>query len=319
MTLLLGIDGGGTRTRCVAVDRDGRLRGHGAAGPSNHMQVPPEEAMASLRTATDAALLDAGASASDVAMVSAGLAGIDADGTGREDGLRMIEAAGFARAAVWGDMVIAHRGALAGAPGVVALAGTGSSVLGISADGTAVKTGGWGPLYGDHGSAWQLAQLGLAAAAEAFDGSGPPTALVTQLPDALGVPDFRATAPRLYAARAWQRDVAALAPVVTAAAEAGDAVAEAICRCAGVDLARIVRTAVARSAGAGGCRVSYQGAVLERSTLVRRAFCEALADGVPSLRVSAPLLPPVAGAILLGARAAGWDLHAGMLEALRGI
>lgn len=319
MTLLLAIDGGGTRTRCIAVDRHGVVRGAGAAGPSNHMQAPAAEAMASLRAATEAALLEAGASASDVAMVSAGLAGIDVDGTGREEGLRIVEAAGFARAVVWGDMVIAHRGALAGSPGVVALAGTGSSVLGVAADGTAVKAGGWGPLYGDHGSAWQIAQLGLAAAAEAFDGSGPPTALVEQLSDALGVLDFRATAPRLYSARASQREIAALAPVVSAAAEAGDAVADAICRRAGVDLARIVRTAAARTAGAAGCRVSYQGAVLERSVIVRRAFCEALADGVPSLRVSAPLLPAVAGAILLGAGAAGWELHAETLEALRGV
>ena len=182
MTLLLAIDGGGTRTRCIAVGRDGGIRGQGEAGPSNHLHVPMDVATAALRTATAAALSASGAAAADVALVSAGLAGVDFDGTGASDGAGMLRSIGFDRVAVYGDMVIAHRGALAGQAGVMALAGTGSSVLGIGNDGTMIKAGGWGPLYGDGGSAYQLGRLGLAAAAEAYDASGPMTSLLHAAP-----------------------------------------------------------------------------------------------------------------------------------------
>lgn len=319
MTVLLAIDGGGTRTRCLAVDREGLVRGEGVAGPSNHLQVSAAEAAASIGAAAAAALSQAGAAPADVAIVSAGLAGVDFDGTGRETAQQLIAEAGFARAVVHGDMVIAHRGALAGAPGVVALAGTGSSVLGIAADGAAMKTGGWGPVYGNQGSAWQLAQLGLTAAAEAFDGSGPPTALVARLADALGVSDFRATAGCIYPHGGSQQHVAALAPIVSAAAEEGDEVALAICRRAGADLARAVLAAAARLPARDRRRVSYQGAVLERSRLVREAFRDTLLAGAAAIELHAPVLPPIAGAVLLGAAAAGWRLEAGQLEGVRGV
>ena len=67
-------------------------------------------------------------------------------------------------------MVIAHVGALAGEPGILALAGTGSSILGIAADNGRVKVGGWGPIFGDEENAYGMAQNCLRAAARSFDG-----------------------------------------------------------------------------------------------------------------------------------------------------
>jgi N-acetylglucosamine kinase-like BadF-type ATPase len=318
MTLLVAIDGGGTRTRCVAVDRDGGRRGEGGAGPSNHLHVPLMTATAALRDATATALSTAGATPDDVAMVSAGLAGVDFDGTGAEDGARMLRSIGFNRVVVHGDMVIAHRGALAGAPGIVALAGTGSSVLAIAADGSTIKAGGWGPLYGDQGSAYQLGRLGLVAAAEAFDGSGPATVLVERLAHAVGVSRFPDTVARLYSDLSGQQHVAALAPVIDACAEEGDEVAAAICRQAGDDLARAV-LAVARRLPARDRRVSYQGAVLARSRHVRATFLAMLeADGL-ELQVRPPRFEPIVGAALLGARAAGWELALESLETPHGV
>jgi N-acetylglucosamine kinase-like BadF-type ATPase len=318
MTLLLAIDGGGTRTRCIALDRDGVQRGEGEAGPSNHLHVPLATATAALRGATDAALAAAGATIEDVAIVSAGLAGVNFDGTGAEDAAGMLRSAGFSRVVVHGDMVIAHWGALAGAAGVVALAGTGSSVLSIAAAGTMTKAGGWGPLYGDQGSAYQLGRLGLVAAAEAYDGSGPATVLVERLTRAVGVSRFPDTVARLYADLSGQLHVAALAPIVDACAEAGDEVAAVICRQAGNDLARVV-LAVARRLPAADRRVSYQGAVLGRSRLVRGAFLTALEADALELDVRPPRFEPIVGAALLGARAAGWQLALERLETPHGV
>jgi len=47
-------------------------------------------------------------------------------------------------------------------PGIVVIAGTGSNVAGQkSADGPVEKAGGWGHLFADRGSAYDLARRGL--------------------------------------------------------------------------------------------------------------------------------------------------------------
>jgi N-acetylglucosamine kinase-like BadF-type ATPase len=318
MTLLLAIDGGGTRTRCIAVDREGGIRGAGEAGPSNHLHVAIETAASALRAATASALSEAGAAVEAVALVSAGLAGVDADGTGAKEGAGMLRSIGFDRAVVHGDMVIAHRGALAGAPGVVALAGTGSSVLGIAVDGSMIKAGGWGPLYGDGGSAYQLGRLGLVAAAEAYDGSGPSTSLLATLSAAIGVSAFRDSVKRLYSDLSGQQHVAAQSTEVDTCAEEGDEVATRICRQAGNDLARSV-SAVVRRLPLRDKLVSYLGAVLRRSRIVRAAFVDALAADGMEVEVRPPRFDPIFGAVLLGAEAAGWRLPLEPTEMRHGV
>jgi N-acetylglucosamine kinase-like BadF-type ATPase len=325
MMVLLAIDGGGTRTRCIALDQQGRVVSKGESGPSNHLHVPLGAATAALREATAAALSAANATVRDVAIVSAGLAGVDFDGTGRHEAVGMLHDIGFERVVVEGDMVIAHRGALAGDPGVIALAGTGSSVLGIALDGTMIKAGGWGPLYGDQGSAYQLGRLGLVAAAEAYDRSGPRTILLSKLMNALGVTDFPATMSRLYSDRSGQAHVAALGRVVNECAEEGDDVAVAICRQAGADLAREVLAVLGRlslSQGgvpAAGGPVSYQGAVLRGSPPVRAAFVATLRAQASGVDVRPPRFEAIVGAALIGARQAGWTLPVDGMEILRAV
>ena len=53
MKVILAIDGGGSHTRCLAIDRSGRIVGEGASGPSNHLLVAGGEVVRSLNEATD--------------------------------------------------------------------------------------------------------------------------------------------------------------------------------------------------------------------------------------------------------------------------
>ncbi len=96
------------------------------------------------------------------------------------------------------DLVIAHAGALAGQPGVIAVAGTGSAILGVGVNGARVKIGGWGPVYGDEGSAFRIAQSALTAAARAYDGRGPRTALLPAITQVLGLREFKETVARIW-------------------------------------------------------------------------------------------------------------------------
>src|SRR5258705_10974817 len=59
-TLLLGVDGGGTKTRAVVTDGEDRILGEGSAGPSNPLRVGFEDALAAIRKVDDHACEVAG-------------------------------------------------------------------------------------------------------------------------------------------------------------------------------------------------------------------------------------------------------------------
>jgi N-acetylglucosamine kinase-like BadF-type ATPase len=307
--VILAIDSGGTRTRCVAFDRDGRILGRGEGGPSNHLLIDHARARDGLTVAMDGALTDGALSPSAVRCVAAGLAGVDYDGAGADVGRSLIGNVGTAVIAIEGDVVIAHLAALAGRPGVVALAGTGSNVLGIGPDGTRIKVGGWGPLFGDEGSAHEIARQALVAAARAYDGLAPATGLTRAFVDRLGLRDFRETLKAVYGGGMEGPDIAALAPLVETVAEAGDETARGILGRAGTDLARGVAVAMDRLGLRDHARVvSYQGAVLGACVLARAAFVGELNRLVPGVRVERPRFAPIIGAYLLGRNALGWPV-----------
>jgi N-acetylglucosamine kinase-like BadF-type ATPase len=305
--VILAIDGGATRTRCLAMDRAGRVLGRGDAGPSNHLLTDHDSVRQSLSTAMDRALASAGLSRSAVRCVAAGLAGVDYDGAGADVARGLIDDVGAAVVVIEGDAVIAHLAALRGCPGVVALAGSGSSILGIAPDGTRVKVGGWGPLYGNEGSAHEIARQALAAAARAYDGLGPHTALLQAIIQRFGLREFRETLQAIYGAGLGVSEIAGLAPLVEDAARSGDDVAHEILVRAGTDLAGGVAVAIDRlGLGKGHRLVSYQGAVLQLCAAAREAFVRTLSERKERIRVEPPMYEPVIGAYMLGRRALNW-------------
>ncbi len=317
MEIVLAIDGGGSRTRCLAVDRQGQVIGVSESGPSNHLQVRPEVALDSLTEATSKALAPTGLVPEQVTCVSAGMAGVDYDKTGAGEMEEAFRKIGFSRSLINGDMVIAHAGALGGRPGVLALAGTGSCILGLGPGGERVKVGGWGPVYGDEGSAYRIGQMALRAAARAYDGFGPQTRLVTALLNTLKLRDFRETVGRVYVEKMEPRDVAALSRVAYETAESGDDVARQIFVQAGEELAEGVLAAARQlNLSESELFVSYQGSVFEACNIVRRRFTEVLKQSFPSVVIQPPLFEPVVGALLIACEAIGWKFDRNAWEAL---
>jgi N-acetylglucosamine kinase len=320
MNVMLAIDGGGSRTRCLAIDRTGCVIGRGESGASNHLLVALDLVNASLEKAINVVLAQARLRRTDIRCVSAGLAGVDYDGSGAAEMEKLFRELGFAHAVINADMVIAHGGALAGQPGVLALAGTGSGILGIDANGRRVKVGGWGPVYGDEGSAYRIAQNALTAAARAFDGRGPQTALLDAITKALGLLDFKETVTRIYLEKMEPRDIASLSRTAYLAAETGDEVARTIFLQAGEDLAESVAAALRQLSLTDAPKiVSYQGAVLTACSLVRERFSEMLRQQFPGIRIVPPRFAPVIGAYLLGCKALGWPFPVERESSMRSI
>ncbi len=312
MEVILAIDGGGSRTRCLAINREAKILGAGSGGASNHLLVDKKIVKASLDKAIKAAMAQAQINRADVVCVSAGLAGVDFDGAGAGEMRDLFREFYFTDTVVNGDMVIAHAGALAGKSGVLALAGTGSSILGIGADGKRVKVGGWGPIYGDEGSAYGIVQNCLRAAAKSCDGRGGKTALLNMITSELGLKNFSETVRRIYVEKMESREIAGLCRSTYEIAEKGDEEAIKIFRRAGDELAESVAAALQRlDLTETEAKISYQGSVLESCVLVREKFAESLKKDFPKVEIVPPRFKPVVGAFLIGCKAAGWTLDKG--------
>src|SRR5438094_6133509 len=174
--LVVGVDGGGTRTR-AAVLNNGRVLGEGSAGPSNPLRVGIANGATAIREAVDKACAAALIHRDDLVAAGVGLAGV------RRKDIRtrmrdvLIETLGIKNIELVSDGDIALYGATDGQPGVVVISGTGSIAVGINRQGKRVYAGGWGPVAGDEGSGSWIARRALQAVARATDGRGPATSL----------------------------------------------------------------------------------------------------------------------------------------------
>src|SRR5215203_3582587 len=141
-TLVVGVDGGGSKTRAVVADGAGKVLGIGLAGPSNPLRVGVGEAVGAIRDAADKACAEAGVRRGEIVAAEVGLAGVKRADI-RERMRAAVAELGVKIVEVVTDADIALYGATEGKPGLVIIAGTGSVCCGINARGRRAGAGGW--------------------------------------------------------------------------------------------------------------------------------------------------------------------------------
>jgi N-acetylglucosamine kinase-like BadF-type ATPase len=303
--LVLGVDGGGTKTRAVITDTNLRVLGEGTAGPSNPLRVGIGNAATAVREAIDKACAEAGVQRADIVAAEIGLAGVR-----RGDlRLRMREALsglGIHSIEVVTDADIALFGATEGEPGLVIIAGTGSVCCGHNAQGKHVCAGGWGPLAGDEGSGSWIARRALQAMARSSDGRGTETVLGTAACAYFNVATTDDLLIAIYAPGMTNDRIAGFGKSVIEAAQGGDEVAREIVRDAGRELG-IAANAVIRKLRLGRERfqVGYVGGVFAAGDLLLEPLREQIAHAAPQAYLAQPHLPPAIAA----ARMAREQLH----------
>jgi glucosamine kinase len=320
-TYVLGIDGGGTGTRAAILSGEGEICGVGASGPSNYSDVGVPATRANLLEAVTEARRMANLPAEPFAAAFLGLGGV-ASHTDREiiRGLaRELELAPDERVGVDHDIRIALAGGLSGRPGIVLIAGTGSSCYGRNAAGESWRSGGWGPLVADEGSGYWLGVEAIKAAVRAFDGRAPATALLPRVQARLALPTMDDLLHLLYVKGMSRKEIATLGPLVIEAAAEGDATALALIRRGCAELADCV-LAVAERLGFAEttCELALTGGTLRGGEMVIDPLREAVTERIPRCRVILAECPPVIGACLLALELAGGRLEPATMEALRG-
>jgi len=230
--IIVGVDGGGTKTIAIAYKCNGELIGKGLAGPSNFQSVGVETAVNNIKTAVGIATNGAFPS-----LVYLGLAGVNTNygfNTMRE-ALRELGKEVY----IDSDAFIALFAETEGSPGVLAISGTGSVVVGYDGK-RRYKHEGLGWLIGDIGSAYWVGREALRELGKALDGAAPRTIMIDILTDRLGSNDVEGILRWAYfeGHACKVTDIASLATAVNEAAERGDEVARDILKRASEGLGR---------------------------------------------------------------------------------
>jgi N-acetylglucosamine kinase-like BadF-type ATPase len=240
MTQVIGIDAGGTKTVGLLADGQGQVVGEARGGGAN-LQTAGELEVEKVLDG----ILEALDPSRRAAALCLGIAGVDRPAD--EQVIRgILRRLGYREnARVVNDAAIALA---AGAPqrvGIVVLAGTGSIAYGADRSGRSVRSGGYGFLLADEGSAYWFGHQALRLAVRAADGRGPETLLRSLLFQALEVDSVQDLVPRVYERGLPKHRIAALAGNVQRASDGGDPLAAELIERGAQELALAAR-AVAR-------------------------------------------------------------------------
>lgn len=294
MSAVLGIDGGGTRTRASIVDGE-RVLAFVENGSIKRLRVGVEAAEANLRAILQEVFAKAGVKS--VKAASAGVASATMPGV-KEWITAVFSEFGVERSEVVGDEVIALDGAFKGGQGILQIAGTGSNCIGRVPGGGRESAGGWSSRLGDEGSGYWIGLHAIRRALNAYDREEPTRILDTvggiwgtktieelvNLGDSTPGPDF-----------------AALAPAIDQLAEEGDVVALGVLRQAATDLSDsvlLVRAKLRRKHNlAAEVPVAWIGSVIGQSRLVREQFFAGLHASAPQMPVRETEVAGIEGAV----------------------
>jgi N-acetylglucosamine kinase-like BadF-type ATPase len=310
---VLGVDGGGSKTHALVADERGEVLGFASSGRSNWEDTGLEAAGAALAEAIGGALAAAQVPPGALAASAFGLAGLDWDPDRPMLGalLDPLGLAGPRR--LENDSFIALRAGASRPFGVVVIAGTGHVAAGRDPAGRTVRTLGLGPMYGDFGSATDVAEEAVRAVADAYTGRGPATSLSRLLPPLAGCASAEQLLQRL------SRGLVPLpeaAPLVLQEAEAGDPACRQIVLHAGASLGESAAV-VARRLGLGGQRfelVMAGGLFRSRNRLLEGTLVDTMARQAPQAVPVHLTCKPVVGAALDALDLAGLPTDPGVRD-----
>ena len=303
----MGLDGGGTKTAFALADRAGRTLGPFLGAGINPFDQP------GWREEFERLIGLCPVPRDRIAFSAFGMPG---HGESRDVSAQQLEAArsfGGEHCAVLNDVAVAFTGALAGEPGVLVLAGTGSMAWGANAAGRVVRVGGWGEGFGDEGSAHWIGLLALQKLSWALDGRLTDDAFQRTLLETIGVNGADGLLSWFYGLEHRRSRVAALASAVDRLADAGNLTAQTMLLEAAELLAAHARTAHRKLNLDSSARLSYAGSTFKSRTVAKgvRSRLEKLG------RWAAPVASPLAGALFEAGRGAGWHPDRAWLEQIQ--
>ena len=301
MPYFLGIDGGGTKTTC-AVGDEWNVLASTMSGPSNIVRVGEGKARESLHQCVRQACAAAGITPDQI------------DGTCiGGSGAARPELAAIVRSilqevlsspiVVVADTETSVEAAFGDGPGVIVIAGTGSSSCGRNSQGRTLRAGGWGFAVGDEGSAHWIGRQAVVLLLRESDRNDD----VVSSPLAQALCRIWGVGSLLDLAQAGNSvpppDFSALFPAVVGS---NDELAREVLRAAGRELAQLAGIVISKLFGdtkTATVPVAMIGGVFRHAELVRQVFYNELRRIDARVDVKTQVVEPVEGALRMARKA----------------
>ena len=297
MEYYIGIDGGGTKSRLLAVDKENKIIGNSLGTSTNLASNSKEFVCESLRKLFADFFESSGADKKDCIGLCIGSAGLDSKKSEKLM-VEIIKQLGFdCKILAVNDSLLVLSAVTKGKPGVVVISGTGSIAYGMNSDNDTIRCGGWGHILDDNGSGYKIGESALKYALRSYDGRGKKTILEETLKKALNLEYLPDCIERVYN-DFNKAEIAGYAIYVKEGAAMNDEVCKDIIQEAALELFKLA-DAVLTKMQADDLEVIVSGGTILNIDMLYTSFIIFMKEKYPKTKVIKIDKEPVMGAIYL--------------------
>ncbi len=300
MKYLIGMDGGGTKTKCILTDFNLNPIYETGGGASNFLVIGTEKVAVTILELIKDCIDSKNISIDDLQAVVLGTTG-----GGRRNDAELLEKQIFAYAEqkslkinkfkVESDARIALEGAFSGKSGSILIAGTGSIMFGKDNKGEIHRVGGFGRYIGDEGSGYRIGRKGLNAVARYMDGRAKSTKIADLLDQEFSISTSEQLITEVYRNNF---NIASVAPLVFESAESGDKIAQRILEDEADELLLHI-TAMKAKLNVDLLKVSLIGSILTTPNYFSYLFNEKVVRRLNDVKIMEAEYSPEYGAALM--------------------
>lgn len=298
-TIILGIDGGASKTVAILADGQGKPIARYQTAGTNKQVSGIQATLTHLYNVIEGVFRQADLPMQRVASACFGLSGVD-----RPSDITLMRS--------WADSYqIAERLTIvndarlvlaAGTPdghGVGLICGTGSIAFGRKPDGEMSRAGGWGYILGDEGSGYDIAIQAMRAATQAIDGRGTAFVLRDALMEKWHITNPQDLIPFVYEHPNIRQHMLEVPLIVSDLAEIGDSHSVAILDHAAQQLADIAVAAARQLKSSSTFPLAIAGSVILKTPLLQQALRECIQCHGYTAEPITPVEDPALGALRL--------------------
>ena len=307
--MIIGIDGGGTKTTGVVVDKQGLVMKMATVGPTNPNSSNRENILSEL-TDLFSQLLQ-GKELSDEDLVFAGISG--AESGGKKEWFKDLLVGLLGNKpliTVDNDAITALYSETKGEPGIVCISGTGSITFGVNENLERGRVGGWGYLINDGYSGFTIGKDLLEYVFEKYDtGSHKPFPLKEEVLEHFQVKEMSELVPLVYELGKTRDRIASLARVAVERSNQGDELCtsfiEGAARAMLKDIHVLYEKLIKHTAAHDNVPIILTGGIGQHAeAMMVYLHSEARSAGLPFLFKRAAL-PPIVGTVYAALRETG--------------
>jgi len=300
MSYYIGMDGGGTKTKCVLCNENLEVIYETQSGPSNFLTIGTETVADTILDLIHDCINERNIPFDKINGIVLGTTG-----AGRESDALKLESAVYNLAMtnnfalrnfkVVSDARIALEGAFSGNSGSILIAGTGSIMFGKDNQGNIHRVGGFGRLIGDEGSGLTIGRKGLNIFSKFLDGRGKDSLLFKKIEDKYGISDQSQLIIKVYSDGISIQDIA---PLVIESASNGDQLCNNILEEETNELLLHI-AAMSKHLLDDKMKVVFIGGTITHDNFYSKMLNEKINTFLPKIKIQKPDFSPEIGAVIM--------------------